>query len=215
METPTDIVKYQEDYSDEENKSLQEYIKSGCPGIVKVDEVKTFEWFNLYMSGKNYGEISKICNVKKEMVLYFANKLKWHEKRMAYYGDLSSSLIHKTQAVKVESASTIAAMVSAMNIYFGDKFVNYLKTRDSAHIEGVDSKMLAQYYKSLEMLDKLMGMTPTAPPPAGAGQVHVHTSGSAKIEQAADGSTVITDNGAKDILSALAKYKKQIQAEED
>lgn len=213
METPSEIVKYQEDFAEEENKNLQEYIKSGCPGLAKIDEVKTFEWFNLYMSGKNYGEISKLCNVKKDLVLYIANKLKWHEKRMEYYGDLSSSLVSKTQAIKIESASTIAAMISAMNIYFGDKFVNYLKTRDSSHIEGVDSKMLAQYYKSLEILEKLMGTTP-ANPNAGAGQVHVHTSGSAKIEQGADGSVVVTDNSAKDILSALSKYKKQISEED-
>jgi len=167
------------------------------------------------MSGKNYGEISKLCNVKKDLVLYFANKLKWHEKRMEYYGDLASSLVSKTNALKIESATTIAAMVSAMNIYFGDKFVNYLKTRDSSHIEGVDSKMLAQYYKSLEMLDKLMGNAPTNPNPgSGAGQVHVHTSGSAQIENKPDGSIVVTDNSAKDILSALSKYKKQISEED-
>lgn len=163
------------------------------------------------MAGKGYGEIARLCSAKKELVLYIANKLKWHEKRMAYYSDLSSTLISKTQAVKIESASTIAGMISAMNLYFGDKFTSYLRTKDSVHIEGVDSKMLAQYYKSLEVLEKLMGAAPAAP---SQGQVHIHTSGSTKVEENPDGSIVVTDNSAKDILSVLAKYKKQLSEED-
>ena len=212
MENTPAVIKYQEDFSEEESKSLQEYIKVGCPGLSKIDESKTFEWFQLYMSGKNYGEISKLCNAKKDLVLYIGNKLKWHEKRMDYYNDLSSSLVSKTNALKVESASTVASMVSAMNAYFGEKFVNYLKTKDSSHIENVDSKMLAQYYKSLEVLEKLMGNS-TSPTP-NANQVNIYANGSAKIEGGADGSVTITDNSAKDILSALAKYKKQLSEED-
>jgi len=206
------IAKYQEDFSDEEKKSLQEFIKNGCPGITKVDETKTFEWFQLYMSGKSYIEIASSCNTKKELVLYISNKLKWHEKRMSYYSDLSSNLVGKTQAVKIESASTIAAMVSALNQYFGDKFVSYLKTKDSKHIEGVDSKMLAQYYKSLEMLDKLMGSgSGQATPPS----VNINVGSSAQVQQSEDGTVTVTDSSAKDILSALAKYKKKLSEEED
>lgn len=210
MEENKELVKYQEDFNDEENKALQGFIKSGCPGLTKVDETKTFEWFNLYMSGKGYGEIASLCNTKKDLVLYIANKLKWHEKRMSYYSDLSTTLVSKTQAVKIESASTIAAAVSAMNVYFGEKFVNYLKTRDEKHIEGVDTKMLTNYYRSLEVLEKLMGGSTDSKNPS----VNINVGSSATVEQTNENTVTVTDNSAKEILSALAKYKKQLSEDE-
>jgi hypothetical protein len=42
----------------------------------------------------------------------------------------SINLIQRTQALKVESAGTIATMISALNQYFGDKFTNYIKTKN-------------------------------------------------------------------------------------
>lgn len=164
------------------------------------------------MSGKGYGEIASLCNAKKDLVLYISNKLKWHEKRMSYYEDISSTLFKKTMNVKTESASTIASMVSALNQYFGDKFINYLKTKDSSHIEGIDTKMLAQYYKSLEMLDKLMGGGSN---PANAPTVNVNVGSNATVEQNSDNSITVTDNSAKELLSALAKYKKKLVEDED
>jgi c-di-AMP phosphodiesterase-like protein len=213
MEQSNKVIKYQEDFSEEENKALQEFIKNGCPGLTKIDEDRTFEWFRLYMSGKNYGEIASICNVKKELVLYIGNKLKWNEKRMSYYSEISSTLLQKTVTVKAESANTIATMVSALNQYFGDKFINYLRTKDSKHIEGIDSKMLAQYYKSLEMLDKLV---PSSPSVAATPAVNINVGSNAKIEQSPNGDvTVTTDDSAKEILSALAKYKKKLSEEDE
>ena len=163
------------------------------------------------MSGKGYGEIATLCNTKKDLVLYIANKLKWHEKRMSYYSDLSTTLVSKTQSVKIESASTIASMVSAMNIYFGDKFTSYLKTKDATHIEGVDSKMLAQYYKSLEMLEKLMGGSSDPKNPS----VNINVGSSVTVEQTNDTTVTVTDNSAKEILSALAKYKKKLTEDDE
>jgi hypothetical protein len=165
------------------------------------------------MSGKNYGEIASICNVKKELVLYIGNKLKWNEKRMSYYSEISSTLLQKTVTVKAESANTIATMVSALNQYFGDKFINYLRTKDAKHIDGIDSKMLAQYYKSLEMLDKLV---PSSPSVAATPAVNINVGSNAKIEQSPNGDvTVTTDDSAKEILSALAKYKKKLSEEDE
>jgi hypothetical protein len=200
-------VKKTDDFTEDDHKSLQDFIKKGCPGLSKVADSNTFEWFQLYMSGKSYGEIATSCNTKKELVLYMANKLQWNEKRMSYYSDISSNLIERTKAVKVESASTIATMVSALNQYFGEKFVNYLKTKDASHLEGVDVKLLGQYYKSLEMLDKMMGMAGSE---AKSPSVNINIGESAKIEQKVDGSVVVTDQSAQEIMALLAQYKRKM-----
>jgi hypothetical protein len=102
-------------------------------------------------------------------------------------------------------------MVSALNQYFGDKFINYLKTKNSKHIEGIDTKMLAQYYKSLEMLEKLMGAnsnTPQSP------SVNINVGSNATIEEK-NGTVTVTDTSAKDLLAALSKYKKNLAEDDD
>jgi hypothetical protein len=206
-----EIVKYQEDFTDDENKALASFIKKGCPGLAKIGEVDTFEWFQLYMAGKSYGEIATISNVRKDLVIYMANKLQWHSKRMEYYSDITSNLVQRTQAVKAESAGTIATMVSALNQYFGEKFTNYIKTKDASHLEGVDVKMLSQYYKSLEILDKLMGGAVNNTSPS----VNINVSGATTVEKTSDGSVVVTNDNAKDILSLLSQYKKKMASEDD
>lgn len=207
-----EIVKYSDDFTENENKELQEFIQKGCPGLSKIGDTDTFEWFQLYMAGKSYGEIATSCRVKKDLVLYLSNKLKWNEKRMSYYSDITSNLIERTKAVKAESAGIIATMVSALNQYFGEKFVSYLKTKDSSHLEGVDVKLLGQYYKSLEMLDKMMGFSS----PDGKGpSVNINLGESAKIEQKVDGSVVVTDQSAKEIMSLLAQYKKKMSESDE
>jgi len=202
-----EITKYQDDFNEDENKSLQEFIKKGCPGLPKIAGTDTFEWFQLYMAGKSYSEIALSCNTKKELVLYIAHKLEWNTKKIEYYGGIAANLVQRTQAVKIESAGTIATMISALNQYFGDKFTSYIKTKNEKFLEGIDVKMLGQYYKSLEVLEKLMG---------GGGDskaqpaVNINVGSSASVEQKIDGSVVVTDNSAKEILHLLSQYKKKM-----
>jgi hypothetical protein len=200
-----EAAKY-EGFTEEEKTSLQSYIKNGCPGLTKVNETMTFEWFELYMSGKTYHEISIISKAKKDLVLFIAHKLKWYDKRMEYLESLSSSMISKTTQSKIESIDTVATMVSALNRYLGDKFVKYLKTKDETHIKDVDTKLLAQYHKSLETLDKLMGGSVKGD---SSGNNVIINTGSATVKQIDDKTVSIdTDNDASEILRALAKYKR-------
>ena len=68
---------FNDEFSAEESASLAEYIESGCPGLTKITDDKVFKWFELYMAGKTFYEISQSSNDRLDLILYIAHKSKW------------------------------------------------------------------------------------------------------------------------------------------
>lgn len=156
MENKELTTNYSHDFSPEQLKSLSDYKKNGCPGLVKTNETEAFQWFELYMSGKTYVEISKETNSKLDLILYFSEKGRWHEKRMTYYSELNDKILHKCMASRLEAVDTMSTMISALNKYYSGKFNKFLKNKDNDVIERLDTKMLSQYHKVIESVEKIM-----------------------------------------------------------
>ncbi len=206
-----DLSRIPDDFTDKETDSLQKYVKDGCPGLVRIDEIKVTQWFTLYMAGKTYSEIAQATNSKKVLVLYIANRARWGDKRMDYYTDLSENLVKKLQQSKIDSANTVTTMISALGKYLNGKFTQYLSTNNESIINDMDVKIWTQYNKAVETLDKLLqnsidrSSEPNGPTPA----VTVNINGPADVEQKDDQTLDITqDTEATALLKALAKYKK-------
>lgn len=151
-----DLILFPEDLNSAEQNSLTSYIQNGCPGLSKIDDVKVFRWFELYMSGKSYHEISVLTKDKKDLIVYIAYKAKWHEKRMEYYKDLTTNYTAKLKHVKLDSANTVINAITALGKYYNDQFNKFLISDDKNIINNLDTKMLGQYYKSLEVLEKII-----------------------------------------------------------
>jgi len=204
------------DMTEEELKSLKDYRENGLPGVGVADNSNQFQWLNLYMAGKTYTEISNIVSVKKDVILHISDKYKWYEKRIKHYEDLVNNLIEKTTRAKLEGANAVSSIISALNKYYANKFNKYLSTNDDTIIEALDPKILVQYYKSLETLDKLMASARPANPkepgttnPNSSPIVNVNLGGNANLRQNEDGSLDISDNTAGKLLLELSKIKKE------
>ena len=152
-----DLTKIENDMTDDEKVSLADYISKGKPGFSSVLESDIFNWFTLYMSGKTYGEIAEISNKKKDLVLYMSAKSEWYNKRLAHYQDLSENMLEKLKRTKLDSIDTLNNSISALGKYCNGKFNKFLSTNDKNIIEQMDFKIFAQYCKSVESLEKLMG----------------------------------------------------------
>ena len=208
-----EIALLPEDLTPEEKTTLSNYIDNGCPGLVKIDDTKVFQWFELYMNGKGYSEISHITKDKKDLIMYVAHKARWNEKRMEYYNDMSGSLTNKLRNVKIQSADTVANAITALGKYYNDTFNKFLATNDRTVIENMDTKVLAQYYKSLEVLDKIIAPTSNSSDPSKP-MVNITLGGGATVTQVNDKTVDITassisdDESAGELLKALAKYQR-------
>lgn len=216
------MITYPDDLSKEDRAFLENYIKNGCPGLTTVNEVKTFQWFELYMSGKTYEEITKITGDRKDLIIYISHKTKWHEEKMKYYRDLTENTTSKLKDARYKSLDTVSTAVIALGKYFGDKFNNYLKTKDENLISNLDTKMLGQYYKSMELLDKITSQynpidVPSKPNHQNQPTININVGqGSDWAEIVATEDKVeINDKNAGEIIKILAKYKKSLAEESE
>ena len=209
-----DLIVFPDDMAKDEKEALAEYKRNGCPGLVGVTEVDVFKWFQLYMSGKTYTEMAKITNKKKNLILYISNKSQWHEKRMQHYNDISENLLGKIQRAKLNGANTVVSIMNSLGKYYGDKFDNFLSMKDNTIIECLDTRLLAQYYKSMETLDKIILSAMDGKGPEKTPAVTVNIAGDAIVEQTGDETLDITkEEGVSKALRALAHMKKASEKE--
>jgi hypothetical protein len=210
-----ELIQFSEDFNEEEKKLLIDFKVNGLPGVGKIEEEEVVKWFQLYMSGKTYSEIAQFTRNKKELVLYVSEKCKWFDKKMNYYSDLSLNISNKLMQVKVDSANNLTSIISALGKYYGNRFTEYLSTGNDTIIKNIDTELLAKYYKSMEILDKIVNdrvKEPKKPSsaPSNSPQVTVNVSGDAVIKQQDDKNVEIeTKNDVEDIFKILSKYKKQ------
>jgi hypothetical protein len=199
-----------DDLNEEERLSLEGYIQNGCPGLTKLEDTQVFKWFELYMSGKTYSEIATITKSKKDLIVYVSYKSKWLEKRTEYFTSITQNMTTKITNIRTESINTVATIVSSLNKYFGKKFDHYLATNDDSIIENIDSKVLEKYYKSLEILEKVVNPTskdinrnPSTP-------VNININSGASLQQSSESSLDISiKDEPSDLLKKLAEQKKK------
>jgi len=202
-----DIVEVSEDMSLEERESLKKYQDSGNLGLNKITEEDISQFLELYMAGNTYSEIAKTTGKNKSIILHLSSRDGWLLKRKKHFNEISLSISNKIINSKLDSANSLMLMQTALSKYIGAKAIDYIKTGDAAHIEGMDSKTLQNFFKTIESLDKLLnnnkGESVSSP------RVDINVTGSnPKIEDSEDGVKITTENEKGDILSILASYKK-------
>lgn len=215
MELITDLP---DDMTPEEKKSLMEFKANGCPELSTITESLVFKWMNLYMAGKSYHEIQKITKSKKDLILYISERSKWNEKRLQYFGNISANLLAKLKESRDESANTVTSMLASFNRYYGGKFDKYLVSGDDSVIENLDLKMLANYYKSIDLIDKML-QDSVAPKQATsveskkAPNININVNTGHTVEQIGEETVEINPAvpTASEILRALAQQKKNQQ----
>lgn len=201
--------KYQVDMNSAQEQVLTTYIEAGLPSISKITESDIFQWFNLYMAGRNYSEIASQCNTELCKVLYIANKHKWYEKKSRHYESVMDKVDQKLSTIKGESIGFLVDMMSFVHKYYGQDIAEYLKTNDREAASKVDFKNIDKYFKTIDALskmlenpDKLIRDARSAQNPAVSVNLNV---GDAKISKNEDGSVLIESNPLKQI----AELKRQ------
>lgn len=208
-----DLSKTDNDFTEDDVQRINTFVSNGSMGLESVvkDEHKLNSLFGLYMAGKTYEEISKISRVKKDIVLYLSAKMKWYEKRMEYLEDIQRQMTKKLTHTRIESLNFISDLINCHHKYYGDEINKYLQTNDRTIIDNLDLKALSQYFKSIEILEKILNPTNTNRIGTGT-TININAAGS-KID-ANENSIEITPSNTGDILKALANLKDKTKSEE-
>jgi hypothetical protein len=207
MSDNTPVAAKATDFNVTQLDTLIKFKEAGLPGVSRINETSIFQWFNLYLAGKNYDEIATICKSEPQHVLYIADKFNWFEKKMGHYNGILTKLDTRVQAVKLESADFVLDVITMIHRAHGGKITEFLQTGNRELLKDVNLGVLDKYFKSIDALGKLLAkpLDPLQAPPQPVSPVTINM-GDAKIEQKEDGSIEIT---AKSSLKDVAKKKRQ------
>jgi len=210
-----DLTNIDNDFDEKEVERINTYVKHGCMGLETIvkDETKMASLFSLYMAGKTYTEIATIGGAKKNIVLYLSAKMRWYEKRMEYLSDIEKNMTKKMTETRIESMNFITSLIGFHHKYYGDEINKYMATNDRTIIDGLDLKSLGQYFKSIEILEKIMNPTNVRTGGGSGATININAAG-ADIKTDKD-TIEITPSNTGNILQALADMKKKADKEKE
>jgi hypothetical protein len=212
-----EVTDLPQDMTKEEKEVVLAFINHGCPGLLRVQQSDIFKYFELYMSGKTYAEIAVITKAPKDLIMYLAYKSKWLDHRFKHYENISLNILDKVQQVKLDTANNLVTIIKALGKYCEMKYNKFLTTNDVNMIESIDNKIVAQYYKSIELLEKVLNAEEDADPNKKPKQplVNINVGMGARVAEQVSGggqqTLEITDATSGDFLKALADMKKEIE----
>jgi len=124
---------------------------------------------------------------------------------MEYLEDIQRQMTKKLSHTRIESLNFISDLINCHHKYYGDEINRYLQTNDRTIIENLDLKSLTQYFKSIEILEKILNPANVTKGGGSGTTININAAGS-KID-ATDDSIEITPSNTGDILKALANLK--------
>jgi hypothetical protein len=204
-----DLITFPEDMTEEEKTMLMEFKQSGCPGVGSIDEQLVFQFCELYMSGKTYGEIAQFTKQKKPLVLYMSSYGKWHEKRMKHFQSISETMLSKVHQARLNGINSLTTLINAYTQMIDAKSSESIAKNDPKILESLQRKEVAHYYKAMELLNKLMLEVGAKSVSAKGNNVNINVGNNATITQT-DPNTIevsANDSSAK-ILEELVKNKR-------
>jgi antitoxin component of MazEF toxin-antitoxin module len=151
------------DITPKELIKVAEFKEAGMPGLASVaqNEVILTKTLELYLSGKTYGEISKIAGVKKDIVLYLAHKFNWYETKMDQLAILDANIKDRILQANLVNKDFVLQIQQFFLKKIGSKITRYLATGDEEIANKIDGKDLDRYQKYVELLDKLTTEKPS------------------------------------------------------
>ena len=202
------------DMTPDELSILREYKEAGLPGVARITQENIFEWFQLYMSGRTYSEISSKCDAPIERVLFIADRNKWFEKKHKHFENIMNRISSRLDQSKLEGIAFMFDLMSFVHKHHGSQIEEYLRTGDPKIAANINMKSLDKYFKTIEALNKLLANPDEAVRQRQAMGININIGPHATIEKK-DGTIEISANPTLAELAQLKRQKEQQKKDEE
>lgn len=152
-------------FSPKDKGRLQHFLTNGTPGVLAVDEYNLSRALEYYLEGNNFDYISNRCQIKRDVVLFYAFKQNWFSKKNDRVSKLAETLIERYQVAKIDSASFLMELIQFWHDFYRAKLNQYRITKDDRIVETLDLKHLEKYFKTVELLEKMASRPKADAPP--------------------------------------------------
>jgi len=202
------------DITAKELQQIQVYKDGGLPGLMTISDIGMTKALDLYMSGKTYHEIAKTIGIKKEIILYLAQKFNWYLTKMEQFEILDANMKERILHAKLVNQDFVLQIQQFYQAKIGRKMTRFLATGDDRIAGEIDGRDIDRYQKAVELLDKLTTeKMPNGKSPAVG--LNLGESG-VDITRISDSEISITPRNrtAGEMLSELANMKRKVEKED-
>ena len=138
---------------------IEKFKEDGKPGLAALvtdeNSVKMTKAFDLYLSGSTYQEISKVVSLKKDIILYLAQKHGWYETKIEVLEILAANMKERVVHAHLTNQHFVLQIQQFYLKKIGSKITRYLATGDDEIAAKIDGKDIDRYAKYVDLLDKM------------------------------------------------------------
>lgn len=211
--------KPQTDMTPDMLRRIEDFEKSGKPGVSAATAERRFQAMSMYMDGCSYSEISSKLQMPKVVLFYLSNKEGWFGIKEELHRELAESVMSRVATEKLEGFHFVANTAAAIRKMFQEKYDRYNRTKDVSVLETLDYKVLTHYFKALDTLDTIGSKASGAQK---SPSVQVNVGPNATITQKDDNTVEVSaqsSSGASSdvgaVLKMLAELNRKREEEEE
>lgn len=145
----------QTDLSQDDQAKVAKFVDRGSPGFDLTDGPKITRMMDLYLSGKTYSQIARIQRQPKELIMLYAQRLKWYPLKLEYMQELELHIKGRMVNAKVASQDFLLQLSQMYQKKIGAKMDQYLATNDESVADKINMKEIDKYLKIVESLHKI------------------------------------------------------------
>lgn len=143
------------DFTMKDLELIDKFKEDGMLGLHTLVDTDVERCMALYIDGKTYRQIANITKIKKDVILFLANKFAWWELRREYLDELNAIMKDKVLESKLQTQEFLFDLIMAYRKKIGKNLNKYLKTDDEGWMDKLDSKDMSVIFKCVELLEKL------------------------------------------------------------
>lgn len=151
------------DFTIKDLEAINKFKEDGMLGLHTLVESDVERCMALYLDGKSYRQVAHIVKVRKDVVLFLAQKFSWWELRREYLDELHATMKDKVLESKLQTQEFLFDLIVAYRKKIGKNLNKYLKTDDELWMDKLDSKDMGVVFKCVELLHRLNAETYTNP----------------------------------------------------
>lgn len=143
------------DFTMKDLEAIEKFKEGGMLGLHTIKDIDVERSMALYIDGKTYRQIASVLKIKKDVILFLANKFKWFELRKDYLEELHVTIKDKIVESKLQSQEFMLELILAYQKKISRNIHQYLRTDNAEFVDKVDVKDINTLLKVMEMIHKL------------------------------------------------------------
>lgn len=143
------------DFTTKDLETIKKFKEDGMLGLHTLVDTDMERCMALYIDGQSYRQIANITKIKKDVILFLAEKFSWWELRKEYLDELQATMKDKVIDSKIQTQQFLFDLISAYRKKIGKTVNRYLKTDNEEWMDKLDNKDMGVIFKCVELLEKL------------------------------------------------------------